>query len=260
MKGFGDTIKSWRKKRNLSQMELGFQADVSSKHISFLENGRSQPSREMVLHLAHVLDIPLAERNALLTLSGYSEAYRRNALSDEALAPVQHALSRMLDKHNPYPAFVLDWEWNIVMMNQTQMQLSALVQSAQPGFEQSNNLIDLVFSPRGFKPIIQNFDDVAFHLIQRLRKEHAYYQDRESDLLKRVEEHWGYPTHSTLSPTQATAPIINLELKLGELELSMFSTLASFGTPIDITVQELVIEQYFPADDATEAFFKNLSA
>lgn len=258
MKGFGETLKSWRKKRNLSQMALGLQADVSSKHISFLENERAQPSRDMVLHLARVLDIPLADRNALLSLSGFAEAYRRNSLTDESLAPVQQALVRILENHNPYPAFVLDWEWNILQMNQAQLKLSTLIKDAKPDFEPSSNLIDLVFSEQGFKPMIKNFDEVASHLIQRLRKEHAYYQDRQSELLTRVERTWGYPINASRSLTQPTSPIINLTISLGTHTLSLFSTLATFGTPVDITVQELVIEQYFPADAATESFFESL--
>jgi transcriptional regulator with XRE-family HTH domain len=256
---FGESLKQWRKKRSLSQLDLSLSADISSKHISFLENGKSQPSREMVLHLAQVLDVPLAERNILLNHSGFAEAYSRQSLDSDQMKPVHHALSLLLSNHNPYPAMVLDWDWNIIMVNDTQRKISALAQQDH-AFPATTNLMELLFHPEGYRPFITNWEEVAFHMLLRLKQERAVFQDRNSDLLQRLLAFPGVPQAWHLAtPTANPAPILTIDMELGDIELSLFSTLATFGTPIDITLQELTIEQYFPSNEASQRFLEALA-
>lgn len=242
----------------MSQLALAMEADISSKHVSFLETGKAQPSREMVLHLARVLDIPLVDRNLLLTQSGFAEAYSRHALSDESLQPVRQALELILKAHNPYPAIVIDWEWNILMVNESQAALGNMIRAAMPDFIESQNLADLLLAPNGYRSFIRNFDQVSSQLLIRLQKEASLYQDRFSNLLTRVQNEYGVRNVNSGDGFMNTVPMIPVELDLGGQKLSLFSTLATFGTPIDITVQELTIEQYFPADDETRLFFESL--
>jgi len=257
---FGESIKRWRKIRGLSQLELSFTADISSKHISFLETGRSHPSREMVIRLSQALDVPLNERNVLLAQSGFAEAYSRRSLDTPEMKPVHKALKLMLDNHSPYPAIVLDWDWNIVMANAPQQQLTLLVKQACPNFPDTTNIMELLFDKNGFRPFVKNWEEVSFHLLQRLQRERLMHQDRSSNLLDRLLAYPDIPKNwDTLINTQHSEPMIHIALQFGDIELKMFSTLASFGTPIDITMQELIIEQYFPVDEPTKAFFEQLS-
>ncbi len=260
MNAFGETLKKWRKQRAMSQLDLSLNADVSTKHLSFLETGRSQPSREMVLHLAHVLDIPLAERNTLLAQSGYAAAYSQRALQHEDMQPVRQALAMLLENQNPYPAMVLDWDWNILMVNQAQQNLAMAVHRLQPDFLDSNNLMELMFHPKGYRPFIRNWQPVAQYLYSRLLTERRRFTDRQSDLLSRLHAIPDFPSHWAVTETQHQQPMLTVELAIADQSLSLFSTLTSFGTPIDITLQELTIEQYFPSDERTRLFFEQLNA
>ncbi|TQV72157.1 helix-turn-helix transcriptional regulator [Aliikangiella marina] len=259
MNHFGSLIKDWRKTRGLSQMELGFEADISSKHISFLETGRSQPSREMIIRLSNSLDIPLSERNVLFSAAGFSEAYTRSDITQPEMAPVKQALEIMLSNHEPYPAVVFDWDWNIVMMNQTNLLMSDFIKQLQPNFPQTNNILEMLFDPNGFRPFVKNWQEVACVLLQRLHREKIMYQDRHSGLLEKLMSYPGVPDRwKNMSAHQESQPMVDVILEINNQTLRFFSTLASFGTPIDITMQELTIESYFPSDEATKAFFVNL--
>jgi transcriptional regulator with XRE-family HTH domain len=255
MDSFGQSLKQWRQQRKVSQLELSLVADVSTKHISFLETGKSQPSREMVLHLSEALDIPLAERNFLLKQSGFTEVYPQCSLNTQNMEPVYKALELMLENHNPFPAMVLDWDWNILMTNAAQQKLTSLVCS-NPGFPDTENLMELIFHPYGFRPFITNWEVVAFHLLQRLKKENSLSQNRHADLINRLLSFPGIPsTWSFESSAESALPVLTINLTVGDLSLSLFSTLTTFGTPIDVTVQEMTIEQYFPSDETTREFF-----
>lgn len=254
---FGQTLKKWRQHQSFSQLGLSMEADISSKHISFLETGRAHPSREMVMHLCQILDIPLAERNILLRQAGFSEAFSRLPLDDVRMQPVREALETLLTNQNPYPAMVLDWDWNVLMANQAQQMLTQVVSQNQPNFPDTRNLMELTFDPNGFRPYITNWDEVATFLLQRIKKEQAMYQDRHSTLLERLKQFEGV---TQLSKTSAIAapnmPMLTIDLELNGLSMSMFSTLSTFGSAVDVTMQELIIEQYFPADETTKAFFQ----
>ena len=259
MSEFGLLVRDWRKSRGLTQMALGLQANISSKHISFLENGRAEPSREMIIKLAMSLDIPLSERNVLLTAAGFSEAYSRMQILQPEMKPVQDALSIMLTNHEPYPAAVFDWNWNILMANRPQEYLVQTIASMQPDFPQTSNILELLVDPKGFKPFIENWHQIIPVILQRLHKEKIYFQDRRSQLLEKLMQ---YPevndTWQSLDTRQNAKPMVDVCLKIGDLNLRLFSTLATFGTAIDVTMQELTIEQYFPSDEATKRFFKQL--
>jgi len=259
MSHIGELIKGWRQSRGLSQMDLGFEANISSKHISFLETGRSQPSREMIIKISNSLDIPLSERNVLLNAAGFSEAYSRMDINQPEMQPVRNALHILLTNHNPYPAVVFDWDWNIVMANEAQLKLSERFLALQPNFPITCNILEMLFDPNGYRPFIDNWAEVVSIILQRLHKEKVMYQDRHSNLLARLMQYPDIPASWRSYDCQAKSqPMVNLSITLGAQKLTLFSTLASFGTPIDITMQELTIEQYFPADAETQAFLDNL--
>jgi len=259
MNDFGSLVKGWRKSRGLSQLEFSLAANISSKHISFLETGRAQPSREMVILLSNTLDIPLSERNVLLSLAGYSEAYSRMHIDQPKMKPVQDALSIMLNNHAPYPALVLDWGWNIVMANESQQKLTKFIAKQQPLFPSTNNILELLFDPNGFRPFVENWEEVAFLLMQRIQRERMIHQDRRSNLIDKLMKYPGVPRNWDVhNHNLHSGPMVQMVLAVGELRLKLFSTLASFGTAIDVTMQELIIEQYFPVDDSTKLFFQNL--
>lgn len=260
MNDFGESIKHWRRTRGLSQLELGMRANISSKHISFLETGRSNPSREMVIQLSNALEIPLSVRNVILTMAGYAEAYSRMDINQPEMSSVREALSIMLENHEPYPALVLDWDWNTVMTNDAHRRLVETIVTDTSHLPLTNNMMELLFDPNGFRPYIENWEEVAYLLLQRLKRERMLYQDRQSDLLERLMQYPGVPAHWHEQPyKKTTEPMAYVIVKHGDVRLKLFSTLASFGTAIDNTMQELVIEQYFPVDKQTREFFEHLS-
>ena len=257
MSDFGELVRRWRKSRGLSQLELGLTANISSKHISFLETGRARPSREMVILLSNALDIPLNERNVLLSLAGFAEAYSRMHIEQAEMKPVHDALTVILNNHAPYPALVLDWDWNIVMANEPHRQLVQTIAKAQALFPDTKNILELLFDPNGFRPFVENWDEVAFLLIQRIQRERIIHQDRRSNLLERLMKYPNIPNSWDVHHYNVhSEPMVHLVLTLGDCRLKLFSTLASFGTAIDVTMQELIIEQYFPVDVATASFFE----
>lgn len=256
MSEFGKALRSWRKSRGFSQLELSMAANISSKHVSFLETGRSQPSREMIVQLSNSLNIPLAERNILMNISGYSDVYSRMSIDQDEMSAVRNALDLMLNSHEPYPALVLDWQWNILMANSGFQRISEIVRKEQQNFPDTCNIMELIFDPNGYRPYIENWEEVASTLIKRIEREKMIYQDRKSTLLEDIKRFPDFPidceNHNLENKAQ---PMIAVTLKLGDIQLQLFSALTSFGTAIDITLQELYIEQYFPVDSETKKFF-----
>ena len=259
MSEFGQSIKRWRKSRGFSQLDLSLHADISSKHISFLENGRAQPSKGMIIHLSNILEVPLSERVLLFAAAGFSDTYSQMSLNQPEMSSVKQALELLLDNHAPFPAMVFDCDWNIVLANEPQKRLTMLLMQKQPNFPSSNNVMELLFDPNGFRPFINNWAEVAYSLLQRLQRERMMHQDRPSDLIERL---LAYPDIPSDWHTQATSmniqPMIPIDIILGDVRLKLFSTLASFGTAIDVTMQDLMIEQYFPSDAVTKSFFEDL--
>ncbi|MEO1575381.1 MAG: helix-turn-helix transcriptional regulator [Pseudomonadota bacterium] len=259
---FGSAFKQWRRHRKLSQLELALAADVSQRHVSWLETGRSQPSRDMVLRLAAAMELPLRDRNALLHVAGYAPVYRESALTDDAMAPVHDALKHVLDHHNPLPAIVIDRLWNLVMTNDSALRLFSQVgdlaaMNAELGGGERINFALLTLHPEGLRNIIANWGDVGPALVQRMSSEAMSTGDPE---LRAQFEKWialAGDVDAFGSPFPPLLPVLPLELALGDVRLSLFSTLSTFGTPQDITTDELRVEAFYPADAATAAFFRN---
>jgi len=244
--------------KGFSQLDLAMDADVSSKHISFLETGRNKPSRNMILLLSGSLDLPLRNRNELLLAAGFSENYSRTPLHEKEMESIRSILKMMLAKHEPYPAVVLNWDWNILMSNDGFNHVLELMKSLKSDFSTSSNVVELIFDPQGLKPFIRNWEEVASLAIQRLHREKMENKNRHEVLLERLLSYPGTPSRwRSLNFKKNSVPIIHMELKIGDVSLKLFTTLSSFGTPIDVTAEEIVVEQYFPADEATKLFFEN---
>lgn len=253
----GPLLREWRERRRLSQLDLALQAGVSSRHVSFLETGRARPSRGMVLRLAEELDVPMRERNALLLAAGYAPVYAQTPLSAPAMGPVLDALGRVLRGHDPYPALVADGGWDIVARNASFALFTEGVAAAL--LEPPVNALRLVLHPEGMAPRIANLGVWRAKLLTRLRRRAA----ADPALRPLYEELLGYPCDQ--EEPEVDVPGLGdictpLQLRHGEDELSFFATLATFGTPRDVTVAELVIESFFPADARTAEAARRIAA
>ncbi len=246
----GDLLRFWRRRRSVSQLELSLNCAVSARHLSFIETGRSRPSREMVLHLAEELDVPLRERNRLLLAAGFAPHYGARALDDTEMTPVRNALERFLRAHEPYPAVVVDGHWNLVAANEA---LSVLTAGVAPAlFEPPANTLRIALHPEGMAPEVVNFGEWSAHLLHRLRRRLALTADEELEGLYR--ELAGYPgvaTDATHHELIAEDVVLPLRIRRHGRELSFLSTISTFGTAVDVTLAELAIEAFYPADDIT---------
>ena len=255
MNAVGSLISEYRKRSHLSQLDLGIMADVSARHISFIETGKSMPSREMLLKLADTLNLSLHDSNLLLNSGGFAPAFSQFQPDAPEMKPVREALAMMLEKQNPYPALVLDGDWNILMVN-TGQQFLAQQLAIQPKENGSNNLLELVFDQDCYRPHIANWEEVAGHLLRRLRRQMlAYSKPGQLALFKKLltmnpPPDWQQPDFQC-----PEKPVLTVDLKAGNQALKMFSTLSQFGTALDVGTEEILIENYFPADEATKAFF-----
>jgi transcriptional regulator with XRE-family HTH domain len=260
---FGHLLRQWRAQRAKSQLDLAVEAEISSRHLSFIETGRAQPSREMVLLLARVLDVPLRDRNDLLTGAGYAPIYGETGLEAPAMAQVRRALDFILRQQEPYPALVLDRHWNVVKVNEGSARVQAFFLDPAAVAELGPpNAMRLMFHPRAFRPYIVNWEATAASLIQWLHRDAVRgFGDAETRaLLDELLSYPDVPHHwRTLDLDASTAPFLPIEFRKDELSLRYFTTLTSLGTPHDITLQELRIESFFPADEATEAVARRLA-
>src|SRR5712691_5544265 len=260
---FGTLLKHWRLARRMSQLALALEAEISARHLSFLETGRALPSRDMVLLLASMLDVPLRERNALLLAAGYAPVYQERSLAAPELAPVQRALDFILRRQEPYPGLVLDQYWNVVLHNEGAARVFRyFLPPDASGISGRPNAMRLTFHPQGLRPWITNWDALASQLIQRLHHEvvRALPGDRAVALLAELLAYPGVPPQwRTPDLAVAAVPLLPLELCKGDVRMSFFTTLATLGTPQDITLEELCIESFFPADQATEDAVQRLA-
>jgi transcriptional regulator with XRE-family HTH domain len=249
-------------RRSLSQLDLAVESGVSSRHLSFIETGRAQPSREMVLLLARVLDVPLRDRNDLLTAAGYAPVYQATDLEAPAMTQVRRALDFILRQQEPYPAILIDRHWNVLKANGGTVRLVERLLDPAATAELGSNTMRLMFHPRGFRPHITNWDAVAAALIQWLHRDVlSGFADVETRRL--LDELLSYPDvpprWRTLDLDVSIAPFLPIEFRVGDMELRYFSTLTSLGTPHDITLQELRVEAFFPADETTEEAARRLA-
>jgi transcriptional regulator with XRE-family HTH domain len=251
----GTLLKQWRERRRMSQLSLALEAEISTRHLSFLETGRAQPSREMLRLLARTLEIPLRGRNELLTAAGYAPIYHETALDAPELAQARRALEFMLRQQEPYPAIVLDRHWNILKTNDAMGRVMGLF--LDPGVIESlgpPNAMRLSYHPKALRPFIANWEAVAAAFIQWLHRDFLRTGDAETRRL--LDELLSYPDvprqWQSLDLDASTAPFLVIDLAKGDTRLQFFTLLASLGTPYDITLHELRIECFFPADEATE--------
>ncbi len=251
-------LRDWRADRRRSQMDLALDVGVSTRHLSFVETGKSKPSPELVLALAAHLDVPLRERNAMLLAAGYAPRYQHTPLDDEALRAVHIALAELIHAHDPYPAVVVDRGWDVVMANTGAQAL--LVGVAEHLLAPPLNVYRVTLHPDGMAGRIENLDEWAHHLLSTLDRQVAV--TRDSRLRALLEEVSAYPSVAGLDGSwrmRAALPavVVPLRLRTGEggdeILHSWFSTNTSFGTPVDITLDELHVELFHPADEATAA-------
>jgi transcriptional regulator with XRE-family HTH domain len=260
---FGRTLRQWRQARGKSQLSLALAAETSTRHLSFLETGRAQPSRSMVLRLCEALEVPLRERNALLATAGFAALYRESDLSSPEMAQLRKVLRFLLERHEPFPAALVDRAGRVLDANAASTRV--LGRFAGPGAvwrEQPPNLLRLTVHPEGLRPFLVNFADVATALLRRLQREAAAAGPGDA-LHALVEELLALPelpAGATDAPlARALDPVLPVHLKRDGLELRLFSTLTTVGTPQDVTLEELRIESFMPADAASEDALRRLA-
>jgi transcriptional regulator with XRE-family HTH domain len=244
----GPLLRDWRRRRRLSQLDLALEAGVSARHVSFVETGRARPSQEMVLHLAEQLEVPLRDRNALLLAAGYAPVYEERDLEAPDMEPVRAALELVLRGHEPYPAAVVDRTWELIQGNRG---IGLLVEGVDPELlAPPVNVLRVSLHPRGIAPRIGNLADWRAHLLERLGRQIVATGDPQ--LVSLLDELTGYPAPADGRSGEDLADVcVPLRLQTPHGELSFISTVATFGTAVDITVAELAIESFFPADAAT---------
>jgi transcriptional regulator with XRE-family HTH domain len=255
----GQELRAWRERRRLTQLELALESGISARHLSFVENGRAKPGREMLLQVAAALEIPYRERNEILLAAGHAPAFPERPLDDPTLAPVRDALDSILAAHEPYPAIAFDRRWNLVAANNTMASLFAGVEIDEALLGPPINVLRVGLHPRGLAPLIANLPEWRAHFLRRLSQQISLTGDPElSSLLDELLEYPGgeedprgtspdVPS-DVLGPVRVLTPDGN--------EWSFFGMFASFDTPFEVTTSELALELLFPADSATEAAFK----
>lgn len=257
----GELLRAWRERRRLSQMALALDAEVSTRHLSFLETGRARPSREMLLRLAEHLAVPLRDRNALLLAAGYAPAYPERPLGDPALGAARAAVERVLAGHEPYPALAIDREWTLIAANRAVALLLAGVAPAL--LQQPVNVLRLGLHPEGLAPRTVNLPEWREHLLTRLERQIAVSAD--ADLARLLEELRAYPVPETPHVDDEESSGLNgvavpFQLRTERGVLGFLSTTMVFGTPVDVTLSELAIEAFFPIDARTAEIMRDLAA
>ncbi|HSG91591.1 MAG TPA: helix-turn-helix transcriptional regulator [Pseudomonadales bacterium] len=263
--GFGELLRGWRHDRRLSQEALAHEAEISQRHLSCLESGRSSPSRQMALHLAHVLDVPLRDRNLMLGAAGFAPAYAHRTLEGPELAAVDQALDLMLGGLEPCPAIAIDRAWNLVRANGAALATFAAFVDLDTVFARIDapgggpNMLWLLYHPEGLRPWIRDWQEVGPAMLDRIRREVAADPAWAggAELLHALQELAGFaPGARAWTPTPD--PVLTLTLERDDVRLRLFTMMATFGTAQDVTVQELRVEAFFPADDASRATLEQL--
>ena len=244
----GSLIREWRTRRRVSQLELSSETGVSTRHLSFIETGRSRPSREMVLRLAEHLDLPLRERNAVLLAAGYAPIYSQTPLTAESMRDVRRSLQSLVDAHQPCPAMAVDHAWNLVLAND--VAFSLVEGMPEELLTEPLNVIRLLLHPDGLRSRIDNFDVYSTHVLQRLhRQERATGDVAIRELIRECERFPG--VHPPRDAPLHIAPLLKMRVPQSAEVLSFFTVVSTLGTPYDVTLDEIVIESFFPADAIT---------
>lgn len=256
----GDHLRQWRQRRRLSQLDLALDAEISTRHLSFLETGRAQPSRDMVLRLAEHLEIPLRERNTILVAAGYAPVFPQRSLDDPALTTARKAVDLILAGHEPHPALAVDRGWNLLSANR---MIAPLLEGVDPSLlTPPANVLRLTLHPKGLSSRVENLHEWRAHLLDRLRREVELTADpRLTDLLTELK---AYPIPGGRPPRKASEEYggvaIPFRLKTPAGVLSFYSTTTVFGTPVDVTLSELTLETFFPADAETARALQTVAA
>ncbi|MGN5635140.1 helix-turn-helix domain-containing protein [Streptomyces sp. AC154] len=260
--GVGPLLRSWRERSRISQLELALRADSSARHISFIETGRARPSEEMVLRLAEHLGVPVRERNALLVVAGYAPRYTETALDDPAMGALREGMDRLLQGYDPYPALVVDGMYNVVAANQGIARMTAGV--AEHLLVPPLNAMRLTLHPEGLAPRIRNLREWRADLLAQMERQIALV--RSAELRELYEEVAGYPVEPGPGGEEWDGPSSSVPFALplvieqdGRL-LSFVASIATFNTPMDVTVAELAIETFLPADPGTAAYLRSLTS
>jgi transcriptional regulator with XRE-family HTH domain len=257
----GNLLRRWRHHRGLSQLRLATEAEVSARHISFLETGRSMPSRDMIVTLSEALDIPLRERNRILESAGFSALYRQTGFDAPEMAHLSRAIDLILTNHEPAGAVAVDWNWNVIKTNRAMAMVTALFVEPELLTQQPINLMRLTFAPGGLHEHVVNWEEAGRITIERIRREAEYEARPEArELLEELVASPAVESSWLRSESDAPSPLlIPLHLRKGDLELELFSTITTLGTPQDITLEELRIESFYPMNPASEATLVELT-
>lgn len=254
----GALLREWRAARRVSQLDLALEAGVSARHLSYVETGKAQPSRDMVARLADSLDVPLRERNALLMAAGYAPEFPERALDTPDLAPIRRAIELIVEHQEPYPAFVLNRCWDVQLTNHAAGRVAGFL----IGGSKHTNMVRQFFDPNDLRAVVVNWEEVAGDLIGHLHDEVAAVPS-DAGAYALLEEVLRYPDVPSRWRTRdlgaAPPPLLTVHFRKGDQELRFFSTITTFGTPLDVTIDELRIECTFPADDATAEFCRALA-
>ena len=255
----GRLLKQWRRHRHVSQMDLAMDANVSTRHISFVETGRAQPSREMVLQLSEALDLPARDRNDLLQAAGYAPYNKETALDGPALTDALNAVDHILRAHEPHGALVVDRHWNLLRANDAMHRLMAFFLDTLPD-DQPINVFRLTFDANGLRPFIKNFDIVSGHLLNRLERDVRMqpFDETLAALLQDLRKMAPMARHHEPDSLTQAAPFLTTDLEKDGIKLSLLTTITTFGTAQDLTLQELKIETFHPADPESEKQLRRL--
>jgi len=258
----GEILKRWRTARRMSQLDLSVAAGVSQRHLSYLETGRSTPSREMIIHLAIELDVPLRERNTWLKAAGYADVYTEYGLDEPVMSQLRHILETLLAAHEPFPAYIVDRAWNLVISNQAATTLTGMLIPPEAASKFRGNILRLFMHPDGLRPHIDNWRAAAATLLHRVERERRE-RPGDTDLLELLGEIRSYPDIDQL-PHQLESPAVSdllvpIHLQTPAGEMRLLTTIATIGAPYDITLEELRLETLLPADHETEVMLRQIA-
>ena len=250
--GFGDALRSWRRHRGLSQLDLSLEAGVSPRHLSFLETGRSSPSQEMVRRLLDTLDVPLWDRNRLLLAAGYAPLYRESSLDDESLARVRRAVRLLLERHEPFPAYAMDGAWQVIDANRG---YRGVIDAFPDHPHEARNVLHLMCAPHLLRPMIVNWEEVAGAVLRRVRRQ-LDAPEPPAALAAVVEAIREYPGVAELLDAPGLPArqdlFVPVEIRAGDSVQRWMTTLVTVGGALDVALDQLVVECFFPADEETE--------
>ena len=258
---FPQLLRQFRQRLGFSQQALSEAAGLSQRHLSFMESGKSAPSRQMVIRLSECLKLPLAHSNELLLAAGFASEYPRRMLEEEAMSPIRDALKVAIKHHEPYPAYVLDRNWNVLLQNEAVNRLLAVIGPPDELWHATcgngpRNLMRLTFHPAGLHPYISNWPTLGPALLDRVRQDvragadPALLRDLFSYGTVAARDHW---------PEPATSPVLSTNLNIGPFQLKLFSLLSKFAHPLDLTLDEIILETFFPADAESAALIQVLT-